>query len=355
MHAADQHTTDRNCPVVAHREGRLGRITLNRPAALNTLTLPMIRLIRQVLQKWEDDPTLELIVLQGAGNRGFCAGGDLRTVYAAVHDDADTARTLWSEEYRLDAYLARYPRPVIAMMDGIVMGGGLGLTAHGAIRVLTERSVLAMPEVGIGLAPDVGSTFLLARMPGHLGRHLALTGARIGARDAVVCGLADHVIPANQLTEFLRTLHTHDPAEAASKVGEPADTTPAPLNSDRSWIDVCYAADHPSEILQHLRSHPHPRAHQAAAALEAASPTAVAVTLRALQHAYKMPDLESCFTQDYRVSTRFLAHPDLSEGIRAAVIDKDRQPRWNPAELGDITAEMVDAYFHPPADGDLHV
>jgi enoyl-CoA hydratase len=344
-------------PVLCRREGRLGRITLNRPAALNALNLTMIRTISGALEAWRNDPRVEVVVLDGAGERGFCAGGDIKVVHDAACSDPEVARTLWREEYELDARIARYPLPVVSVMDGIVMGGGIGLTAHSGIRVVTERSVLAMPEVAIGLAPDVGGALLLARAPGELGTHLALTSARIGPQDALLCGLADHVVPSDRLPSLIAAFQSADPAEvvAAADLQTCGASPGGTLTTNRPWIDTCYSADTVEEIRARLHTRPERDAAAAAEALDAGSPTALKVTLRALREARSMTTLEECLVQDYRVSCRFLDHPDLIEGIRSAVIDKDRRPRWLPARLADVTSNVVDRHFAPLGAADLRL
>jgi enoyl-CoA hydratase len=347
-------------PACCRRQGRIGRITLNRPEAINALDLPLIRTVSAALRDWADDPEIALVFLDGAGDRGFCAGGDIRVVHESVHGDPDVAATLWREEYQLDALIARYPKPVVAVMDGITMGGGVGLGAHAALRLVTERTVLAMPEVAIGLAPDVGSALLLARAPGEAGTHLALTAGRIGAPDAIYCGLADLVVPASRLPALVTALgDPRQPATAAAlrsliaREAAPSDGHHGELIDDRPWLDACYRAGTVEEILDALRRRPEPAAARAAAAIGSASPLALKVTLRALRAARSMTSVEECLIQDYRVSRRFMGQHDLSEGIRAAVIDKDRAPRWKPATLAEVTPGMVARFFAPLGPEDL--
>jgi enoyl-CoA hydratase len=347
-------------PAYCRRHGRIGRITLNRPAVINALDLPMIRTVSAALRGWEDDPDIALVLLDGAGDRGFCAGGDIRVVRESAQGDPQTAAVLWREEYELDALIAHYPRPVAVVMDGITMGGGVGLGAHADLRIVTERTVMAMPEVAIGLAPDVGSALLLARSPGELGTHLALTAARIGPYDAVDCGLADYVLAASRLASLAALLgDSRHPAEAAALQSLIAREAAEPggrhgeLIRHRPWIDACYSAGTVEEILDALRRRPEPAAAHAAAAIESASPLALKVTLRALRAARSMTTIDECLVQDYRVSRRFLDQHDLSEGIRAAVVDKDRSPRWKPPALSGVTPEMVTRHFAPLGAEDL--
>ncbi|MFI9025471.1 enoyl-CoA hydratase/isomerase family protein [Streptomyces sp. NPDC053560] len=333
-------------PVLLHTAGRAAHLTLNRPKALNALTHTMVRRIDRALTAWEDDPTVETVVVTGAGERGLCAGGDIR----AIHDDArngdgSASAAFWRDEYRLNARIARYSKPYVAVMDGIVMGGGVGISAHGSIRLVTERSRIAMPETGIGFVPDVGGTYLLARVPGELGTHLALTGTQAGAADALLCGLADHYVPSAALGQLVDDLSRLPVREALSRhVQAPP---PGELAERREWIDTCYAADTVEEIVGRLLDHGDPAAKEAAVTLIARSPTALKVTLAALRRARRLGPLERVLDQEYRVSCAALTTPDLVAGIRAQVIDKDRNPRWSPATLAEVTDADVERFFAP--------
>ncbi|MYT22080.1 enoyl-CoA hydratase/isomerase family protein [Streptomyces sp. SID7760] len=331
--------------LLLHTKGHAAYITLNRPKALNALSHAMVLRIEQALSTWAVDPAVELVVIEGAGERGLCAGGDIR----AIHEDARTGGTasadFWRDEYRLNALIARYPKPYVALMDGIVMGGGVGVSAHGSVRIVTERSKVAMPETGIGFVPDVGGTYLLALAPGELGTHLALTGAPVGATDALLCGLADHYVPTLALPALARDLAT---ASVHCVLERYVEQPPSGgLASAREWIDHCYAADTAEEIVARLLASGVPAAKDAADTLLSKSPTAVKVTLAALRRARHLGPLERVLEQEYRVSCAALASPDLVEGIRAQVIDKDRDPHWSPAALEDVTAADVDRFFAP--------
>ncbi|WP_435598862.1 enoyl-CoA hydratase/isomerase family protein [Streptomyces anulatus] len=340
--------------VLVSTEGRTGRLILNRPRALNALTHPMVLRIEEALTAWRDDPAVEVVVISGAGERGLCAGGDIR----AIHEDARTGGTesaaFWRDEYRLNALIARYPKPYVALMDGIVMGGGVGVSAHGTVRIVTERSRVAMPETGIGFVPDVGGTYLLALAPGELGTHLALTGAPVGAADALLCGLADHFVPSerlDRLVEDLARTSVHD--ALAEHVGQ---APPGELAARREWIDHCYAAGTVEEIVDRLVASGVPAVEEAATTLSAKSPTALKVTLTSLRRARGLGPLERVLEQEYRVSCAALTSPDLVEGIRAQVIDKDRAPRWSPAHLSGVTDEDVARCFTPlGADRELRL
>ncbi|MBV2156364.1 enoyl-CoA hydratase/isomerase family protein [Kitasatospora sp. SUK 42] len=338
--------------VQAFLEGAVGRIVLNRPRALNSLTHSMITALRTTLDDWTADDRVRAVVLTGTGERGLCAGADIR----AMHDDAKAGgagtRAFFRDEYRLNALIARYPKPYVAVMDGITMGGGVGLSAHGAVRIVTERSTVAMPETRIGLVPDVGGSRLLARAPGELGTHLGLTSAAMGPGDALLCGFADHYVPSGRLPELLDALaRGGDPAATVAAHAEPAP--PAALAAHRGWIDACYAADTVEEIVERLLDSGVPEAKEAAELVLGNSPTAVKVALTALRRARTLPSLEAVLDQEYRISCAALDGHDLVEGIRAQVIDKDRDPHWSPAALAGVTAADVDRFLAPRAGDEL--
>ncbi|MEU5836960.1 enoyl-CoA hydratase/isomerase family protein [Streptomyces diacarni] len=339
-------------PVLVRKDGRVGRLLLNRPHALNSLDGEMIRRIAEALDAWEHDPEVAAVVLGGAGERGLCAGADIR----AIHDDvrrgggAESAR-FWAEEYRLNARIARYPKPYVALMDGVVMGGGVGLSAHGGVRVVTERAKVAMPETTIGFVPDVGGTWLLSRAPGELGTHLALTAGTVGAGDALLCGLADHFVPADRLGSFAAALAQAAPAQALEEFAESAPE--GTLAGHRAWIDPCYGADDVAEILHRLRSSGTTAAKEAAVAIEGKSPTSLKVTLAALRRARGLSSLEEALDQEYRTSVAALSSPDLTEGVRAQIIDKDRRPRWSPGTLDEVGEAEVARHFAAAPGGDL--
>ncbi|MBN0042955.1 enoyl-CoA hydratase/isomerase family protein [Streptomyces actuosus] len=339
-------------PVLFGTSGRTARITLNRPRALNALNHEMVRRIDEALTAWENDPAVEAVVVSGAGERGLCAGGDIRAVHDDARDgDGTASAAFWRDEYRLNARLARYPKPYVALMDGIVMGGGVGVSAHGSVRIVTERSRIAMPETGIGFVPDVGGTHLLGRAPGEVGMHLALTGSEIGAGDALMCGLADHCMPSAALGAFLDDLAVLPLPDALARHVRPApEAAPA---TQREWIDTCYAAGTVEDVVDRLLDHGDPAAKEAAATLLTRSPTALKVTFASLRRARRLGSLEEVLDQEYRVSCAALGTPDLVEGIRAQVVDKDRRPRWSPQTLGEVTGADVDRFFAPLGDREL--
>jgi enoyl-CoA hydratase len=331
--------------VLVERAGVLGRITLNRPSAINALTLEMVRLIDGALDRFERDAGVRHVLLDGAGERGFCAGGDIIALHAAITaGDTEFPRTFWREEYRLNARIHRFPKPVVALMDGVVMGGGVGLSAHARHRLATERLAFAMPEVGIGFAPDVGGPYLLSRAPGELGTHLALTGDRMGATDSLMCGLVDRIVAVASIEQFVASLQERGAAAAVAATPPPADLPAPTLVPSRGWIDAAYAADTVEEILSRLRARPEADAQRAADTIATKSPTSLKVALRSLRQARHLSTLEDCLELELRASSAFLEAPDFAEGIRAAVIDKDRNPRWKPDRLEDVTPDAVDRY-----------
>ena len=246
----------------------------------------------------------------------------------------------------MNSTLGHYPKPVVAYMSGITLGGGLGISGHCSVRVVTESSQIGMPETAIGLCPDVGGLYLLSRAPGELGTHGALSGARFGPGDAIAAGLADHFVPAADLAALTRNLRTGVVPAGLGTVPPPGE-----LTGQRDWIDDCYAGDDVVAIVDALRARPEAPARAAAATLDAMSPTAVKVTLKAVRQAKSMT-LDEVLDQDFRVGSRFLTHPDLVEGIRAQIIHKDRRPQWNPARLADVSDAEVDEYFQPLPDDD---
>jgi enoyl-CoA hydratase len=346
----------RDGEVLVRELGALRRLTLNRPKALNALTLGMVDTMRAHLREWAHDDDAGAVLIDGAGERGLCAGGDLRALYDAAKAKNDAPpQQFWANEYRLDVMIARYRKPVIALMDGMVMGGGVGISAHAAHRVVTERSSVAMPEVGIGYFPDVGATYLLARAPGSIGTHLALTGARIGAADAIYSGLADIHLPAERLADLPSALADCRTAQEVRARLRQMSPPPAAggLDTARPWIDACYAADHIEDILARLHADGGEGARAALAALQGASPTSLKITLRAIRAALSFGRVEQSFQQDYRISLACIAGHDFIEGIRAAIVDKDRHPVWQPDKVEEVTADMVERHFRPVGELEL--
>ena len=358
MTAATGNTTDSaagngTAEVLFDRRGRLGVITLNRPRAVNALTAGMVDLLLRHLTAWATDDGVAAVLVQGAGERGLCAGGDIVAIYRdMLHGGTQTA-DFWQTEYRVNSLIARYPKPYIALMDGLVLGGGVGISAHGNVRVVTERTRMGMPETTIGFAPDVGGTFLLSRAPGQTGTHAALTGAHLDAGDALFLGLADHYVPSHALPRLVAALEDESPEGAVARcAGQPPASA---LSGQRDWIDACYASDDAGEIAARLRAWTGPGredATEAADTIEAKSPTSVKVTLASLRRAANLT-LDEALAQEYRAGIRFLAGPDFREGIRAQVVDKDRNPQWKPATLAEVLPGQVDGFFQPLDGGEL--
>lgn len=333
-------------PLLVERRGpggRLGVLTLNRPRAINALTHDMVGLLAETLTTWADDPTLETVLLTGAGERGLCAGGDIVAIYRDTQTGGTGAEDFWRDEYDLNELISTYPKPYVAIMDGIVLGGGVGISAHASHRVVTERTRVGMPETGLGFITDVGGTWLLARAPGETGTYVALTAGHADAADALELGLADHYIPTAELPELIRLL-AELPA-AAAVAGASQQPPPSTLRTHREWIDACFDGDDIQAIARRLAVRPEPEARKAAAALARNSPTSLAVTLRALRAARQMSRLRDALDQEYAIAVRMLRGHDFPEGIRAQVIDKDRNPRWDPPTLADLDPAAVDAYF----------
>ncbi|OBG65288.1 MULTISPECIES: enoyl-CoA hydratase/isomerase family protein [unclassified Mycobacterium] len=341
--------TDESDEVLTRIDGDVGLITLNRPKAINSLNQQMVDALGAILTDWADDDAVRAVVLSGAGERGLCAGGDVVSIYQSARKDGVEARRFWRDEYLLNAQIADFSKPYVALMDGIVMGGGVGVSAHANIRVVTDTSKVAMPEVGIGFVPDVGGAFLLSRAPGGLGLHAALTGAPFSGADAIAMGFADHYVPHPDLEAFTRSI-VADGVQGAL-VKHAVEPPPSELAAQRHWIDDCYAAETVEEIVANLRGHGGPAA-EAADLISTRSPISLSVTLEAVRRAAKLETVKDVLVQDYRVSSASLRSHDLVEGIRAQLIDKDRNPKWSPATLGAVTAADVEAYF-TPVDDDL--
>jgi len=329
--------------VLVARAGALGRLTLNRPRAINALNHAMVRTLATALDEWRGDDAVRTVLLTGAGDRGLCAGGDIVAIYHAVLGGRDEAVRFWADEYELDAAIARYPKPYVALMDGLVLGGGIGLSAHGGIRVVTERTRVGMPEVSIGFFPDVGGTYLLARAPGELGTHLGLTGVTASGADAIALGLADHFVPSERLAELATALETREAVEVVAEFAAPPPASE--LLAQRPWIDELYAGDDAETIVERLAASTEPAAREAAATIRTKSPTSVALTLAALRRASALPSLEAALDQDFRIATRISRGTEVIEGIRAQVIDKDRAPRWSPASLAEVSPAVIEQYF----------
>ena len=338
-----------NEDILVTVENGVGHVTLNRPKAINSLNDVMVARLASALSAWEHDDDVRTVLLTGAGERGLCAGGDVVAIYHDAKVGGAKTRAFWHDEYLLNASIARYPKPYVAIMDGIVMGGGVGVSAHGSHRIVTETTKMGMPEVGIGFIPDVGGTYLLARAPGHLGLHAALTGAPFNGADAIAMGFADHFVPRDALAGFVATLESDgaDAAVAAHAVEPPA----SPLMAQRDWIDPAFSQPTVPDIIAALRTYEDPAA-SAADLIGTRSPIAVSVTLEAVRRAADLDTLEDVLRQEFRTSIAALRSHDLVEGIRALLVDKDRNPQWQPASFETCDPTLVETYFSS-ADPDL--
>jgi len=336
-------------PVLVWRAGALARIRLNRPKALNSLTLPMVRTLGSALDVIEGDPSLAAVLVDGAGERGFCAGGDIRAVHDSGRAGDGVAEEFWRVEYDVNDRIAHFSKPYIALMDGITMGGGVGLSAHGSHRIVTERTRLAMPETGIGFIPDVGGTWLLARAPGETGTYLGLTGLSIGPADALFAGFADRCVPSEALGALGLALEDIPEGATGEEVRAIIDRfatalDSAPLEGRRAAIDRLFAFDDVTAILAALRAEGSDFARETAGIIEQRSPTSVVVTLALLRRARTSETLRACLDREYVAACQTLCGHDFYEGVRAAVIDKDRQPRWKPATIAEVSPQAVAAH-----------
>ncbi|WP_448205083.1 enoyl-CoA hydratase/isomerase family protein [Azospirillum sp. sgz302134] len=343
--------------ILFERRGSIGLVTLNRPKALNALTLGMIRLFDPQLREWAADPAIKAVVIQGAGEKAFCAGGDVVSLYEAGkaaregRGDLSAVRAFFSEEYVLNRLIKNLAKPYVALIDGISMGGGVGLSEHGTHRVVTERTLFAMPETGIGLYPDVGGTYFLPRLPGQVGTWLGLTGDRLKAADMLSIDAADAFVPSAKLDALLADLAEGVPADEAiarhrESAGDP------PLAPNRAAIDRCFAHDTVEAIVAALEAEGTEWAAAQIATLKRVSPTSLKITLEAIRRGGKL-DFDGCMVQELRLSLACLSGHDFFEGIRAALVDKDKNPRWNPATLADVGPADVERHFAVPPGGDL--
>ncbi len=334
--------SDERNGVRASREGRLGCILLDRPAALNALNQPMLREITAALDGFAAEPLVCEVVIEGAGGRAFCAGGDVRAVRAlAMAGEAAAVESFFAEEYALNAAIAAYPKPYIALIDGICMGGGLGLSVHGRVRVVSEAAMLAMPETAIGLFPDIGASFFLPRLPGALGLYLALTGERLMGADAVHAGLATHFVPRAALPALRAALRT----DGVAAVGvHAAPLPPFTLAPRRAAIERCFGAGSVSDILRALAAEDGEWAAATLATLRARSPAALLWSFELLRRG-AASDLAACLARELALTRAVTRHADFHEGVRAMVVDKDRAPRWQAARVEDVDPAAIAAMF----------
>ncbi|MBD8757098.1 enoyl-CoA hydratase/isomerase family protein [Pseudomonas coleopterorum] len=341
--------------VLGEVRNHIGQLTLNRPAGLNALTLDMIRTLRGYLDAWALDPHIHAVVLRGAGERGFCAGGDIRNLYLSYRSQEILHETFFDEEYALDQCLHQYRKPVLALLDGYTLGGGMGLAQAAELRVVTERSKLGMPEVAIGYFPDVGASYFLSRIPGEVGTYLGVTGVQIEAADALYCGLADWYLESERLTlldERLDRLQWGDnPLKdlqgVLARLG--VQSLPdAPLHRLRPAIDHFFSQDDLTSLVEQLENvnvaGSQQWAQNTAQLMRTRSPVAMAVTLELLRRGRHL-SLDDCFALELHLNRQWFEQGDLIEGVRALLIDKDKNPRWNPPTLDRLTPARIEPFF----------
>jgi len=337
--------------ILARVEGAVGRITLNRPKALHALNTAMCEAIVAALQAWRHDPAVTLVLIDHSGERGFCAGGDIRMLAESGAKDGVEARAFFFIEYRMNAFLMDYEKPVCAVMDGIVMGGGVGIAMPCRYRIATERTTFAMPETGIGLFPDVGGGWHLPRLSGDAGMWLALTGARIKAADCLLLGIATDYVESAKV-EALKVAIVADPAAIETLLTEyDADAGEPPYAQHQDVIDTAFAAPGVEAILQALREDGSPFAIAQHDALLTKSPQTLKVAFRQLRTGKVLTSFHDNMAMEYRIGARVVARPDFIEGVRAVIVDKDNAPKWSPDQLEGVTDALLDEIFAPlPAD-----
>jgi enoyl-CoA hydratase/carnithine racemase len=336
--------------LIVRREGAAGVIRLNRPKAINAMTLEMSEGIDAALDRFETDPDVAVIILEGAGERGLCAGGDIRGLWESSREGGDLGARFWRQEYIMNARIAKYPKPYVAFMDGLVMGGGVGLSGHASHRVVTDRTKLAMPEVGLGFFPDVGGTWLLSRSPGEIGTYFGLTGQTMNGPDAIHAKFADAVVPAARWPELRDALTKVRPGVTAADVtkvinGFATGEAAGPVAAKEPLIDALFGFDRMEDIFVALKRDGSEFALATLKTLNEKSPRGMVVTLKLLRLARTASSLEECLVREYRAALEVFRSDDFREGVRAAVIDKDRNPTWSPPRIEDVTPQMLAPYF----------
>ncbi|MGJ4912875.1 enoyl-CoA hydratase/isomerase family protein [Bradyrhizobium sp. HKCCYLRH2060] len=336
--------------LIVRREGSAGIIRLNRPKAINAMTLEMSMGIDAALDQFEVDPAVAVVVLEGAGERGLCAGGDIRGLYESSKVNGDLGKVFWRQEYIMNARIAAFPKPYVAYMDGLVMGGGVGLSAHGRHRIVTEKTKLAMPEVGLGFFPDVGGTWLLSRAPGELGAYFGLTGQTMNGPDAIHARFADAVVPTSSWPALREVLTKVRPGTLSIEIdrliaGFATDETAGPVAAQQAKIDAWFAQDSMHDIFAALDADGSELALATQKTLKEKSPRGMVVTLKLLRLARGAASLEECLVREYRAALEVFRSDDFREGVRAAIIDKDRNPKWSPPDVDQVTPEMLARYL----------
>ena len=342
--------SDSEGDLIVRREGSVGVIRLNRPKALNAMTLEMSIGIDAALDRFESDPAIAVVLLEGAGERGLCAGGDVRGLFESSRAGGDLGKVFWRQEYVMNARIAKFPKPYVAFMDGLVMGGGVGLSAHARHRVVTEKTRLAMPEVGLGFFPDVGGTWLLSRSPGEIGTYFGLTGQTMNGPDAIYARFADAVVPSSKLSALREVLTKIRPGTASGEIealigGFATGETAGPVAAIEGKIDSWFGHDRMEDIFAALQRDGSELAQSTLKTLNEKSPRGMVVSLKLMRLGRRSSSLEECLVREYRAALEVFRSDDFREGVRAAVIDKDRNPKWSPSRVEDVTPEMLAPYF----------
>ncbi len=333
-------------------EGHAGFISLNRPSALHALTLPMVHAMTAALLEWRDDPAVKCVVIDHTDGRGFCAGGDIAFLRnSAMNDGGESGRKFFHDEYQLNHLLFNYPKPVVAFMDGITMGGGVGISQPARFRVATENTKFAMPETGIGLFPDVGGGWYLSRLEGRVGQFLALTGARIAGAGCLSFGLATHYLTSHVLAEAKSRIATED-VDRIDGILRTLSVTPPDSKIVETIVQINrhFASDKLEDILSSLEGDDSEWAMKELATLRTKSPQTCKVALRQLAESSKLNDFADNMAMEYRIASRVIVRPDFAEGVRAVIVDKDNAPKWDPATAEGVTDALIDAIFAPLPD-----
>lgn len=353
------HSSDIHFEILPGAEGNLGLVTLQRQSALNALTQTMLRELHHTLDNWANNPEIKAVVIRAAEGRAFCAGGDIRHIYEAGQRGDMTVNQFFWDEYRLNHCIHHFPKPYIALLDGITMGGGVGISIHGSHRVGTENLSFAMPETGIGFFPDVGGSFFLPRLPQSAGYYLGLTGARIDAHDALNLGILTQSVSSHQLNDIIDTLcvtplKTAEDVDAVlNKFSVAHPASEHALDNHIAALEQCFSQPTIEHIIAALQSQDEPWPQKTEETLLKKSPTSLKVTLEQLQRGSKL-NFDACMQMEYRMVNHYLRGHDLFEGVRAVIIDKDGAPHWQPAAIEDVTDGMVALYFQPISTEELH-
>jgi enoyl-CoA hydratase len=335
--------------ILVRVDGHAGFISLNRPSALHALTLPMVHAMTAALLAWREDDAIKCVIIDHAEGRGFCAGGDIAFLRdSAINDGGASGRKFFHDEYQLNHLLFTYPKPIVAFMDGITMGGGVGISQPARFRVATENTKFAMPETGIGLFPDVGGGWYLSRLEGRVGQFLALTGSRLDGADCLALGLATHYLPSSALADAKMRIASEEVERIDGILGTLSETpTPSKIIETIFQINRHFASDQFEDILASLEGDESDWAMRELATLRSKSPQTCKVALRQLSESLTLSDFADNMTMEYRIASRVIIRPDFAEGVRAVIIDKDNAPKWNPASPEGVTEDLIDAIFAP--------